>query len=101
MKKLMVLAAGLLQIPVIKEAKEKGYYVIAVDDDPEAPGMLLADKAIVPGGLMNEEKLVAIAREEKIDGVAPTLEKQCCRQHGRRRSGLWCHYGCIHHRRHF
>ena len=69
MKKLMVLAAGLLQIPVIKEAKEKGYYVIAVDDDPEAPGMLLADKAIVPGGLMNEEKLVAIAREEKIDGV--------------------------------
>lgn len=69
MKKLMVLAAGLLQIPVIKKAKEKGYYVIAVDDDPEAPGMVLADKAIVPGGLMNEEKLVTIAREEKIDGV--------------------------------
>lgn len=69
MKKLMVLAAGLLQIPVIKKAKEKGYYVIAVDDDPEAPGMALADKAIVPGGLMNEEKLMTIAREERIDGV--------------------------------
>lgn len=69
MKKLMVLAAGLLQIPVIKKAKEKGYYVIAVDDDPNAPGMALADKAIVPGGLMNEEKLVAIAKEEHIDGV--------------------------------
>ena len=54
MKKLMVLAAGLLQIPVIKKAKEKGYNVIAVDDDPNAPGMALADKAIVPGGLMNE-----------------------------------------------
>lgn len=69
MKKLMVLAAGLLQIPVIKKAREMGYYVIAVDDDPNAPGMVLADKAIVPGGLMNEDKLVAIAKEEKIDGV--------------------------------
>ena len=69
MKKLMVLAAGLLQIPVIKKAKEKGYYVIAVDDDPNAPGMALADKAIVPGGLMNEEKMVAIAKEEQISGV--------------------------------
>ena len=69
MKKLMVLAAGLLQIPVIKKAREMGCYVIAVDDDPHAPGMKLADKAIVPGGLMNEEKMVAIAREEQIDGV--------------------------------
>ena len=57
MKKLMVLAAGLLQVPVIRKAREMGYYVIAVDDDAEAPGMKLADKAIVPGGLMNEEKL--------------------------------------------
>ena len=65
----MVLAAGLLQIPVIKKAREMGYYVIAVDDDPNAPGMALADKSIVPGGLMNEEKLVAIAKEEQIDGV--------------------------------
>lgn len=65
----MVLAAGLLQIPVIKKAREMGYYVIAVDDDPNAPGMAMADKAIVPGGLMNEEKLVAIAKEEHIDGV--------------------------------
>lgn len=69
MKKLLVLAAGLLQIPVIKKAREMGYYVIAVDDDPNAPGMSLADKAIVPGGLMNEEKMVAMAKEEQIDGV--------------------------------
>ena len=65
----MVLAAGLLQLPVIKKAREMGYYVIAADDDPKAPGMALADKAIVPGGLMNEDKMVAIAREEQVDGV--------------------------------
>lgn len=69
MKKLLVLAAGLLQIPIIKKAREMGYYVIAADDDPKAPGMAFADKAIVPGGLMNEEKLVAIAKEEHVDGV--------------------------------
>ncbi len=69
MKKLLVLAAGILQIPVIKKAREMGYYVIAADDDSNAPGMALADKAIVPRGLMNEEKMVAIAQEEHIDGV--------------------------------
>ena len=69
MQKLMVLAAGLLQIPVIKKAREMGVYVIAVDDDPNAPGMALADKAIVPGGLINENKLLTIAKEEQIDGV--------------------------------
>lgn len=69
MKKLLVLAAGLLQIPVIKKARDMGVYVIAVDDDPHAPGMAMADKAIVPGGLMNEDKLLTIAKEEQIDGV--------------------------------
>jgi biotin carboxylase len=69
MKKLMVLAAGLLQIPVIKKAREMGVYVIAVDDDPDAPGLTSADKAIVPGGLINEEIILAIAKEEQVDGV--------------------------------
>lgn len=69
MKKLLVLAAGLLQIPVIKKAREMGYYVIAADDDGNAPGMALADKAIVPWGLVNEEKMLAIAWAEQVDGV--------------------------------
>ena len=69
MKKLMVLAAGLLQIPVIKKAREMGVYVIALDDNPNSPGLALADKSIVPGGLTDDEKILAIAKEEKIDGV--------------------------------
>ena len=69
MKKLLVLAAGKLQIPIIKKAKEMGLYVIAADDDPHAPGMPLADKAIVPGGLIDEEKMLAIAAAENIDAV--------------------------------
>lgn len=69
MKKLLVLAAGKLQIPIIKKAQEMGLYVIAADDNPDAPGMAIADKAVVPGGLINEEKMLAIAREENIDAV--------------------------------
>ena len=79
----MVLAAGLLQVPVIKKAHEMGYYVIALDDDPQAPGMKLADKAIVPGGLVNEEKVLSIAREEQVDGVIHPCSEVCMNVMGR------------------
>ena len=69
MKKLLILGGGLLQVPVIKKAHEMGIYVLVADDNPDAPGMTIADKAIVPGGLMDEEKMVTIAKREKIDGV--------------------------------
>ena len=68
MKKLLVLAAGILQIPVIKKAREMGYYVIAADGNPEAVGLPLADKAVV-ANITDEEVMLRIAREEQIDGV--------------------------------
>ena len=58
-----------MQIPVIKKAQEMGVYVIAADDNPNAPGMALTDKAIVPGSLVDEEKMLAIAKAEQVDGV--------------------------------
>ena len=39
MKKLLVLAAGILQLPVIKKAKEMGIYVIAADGNPNSVGL--------------------------------------------------------------
>ena len=42
-KRLLVLAAGILQVPVIKKAKEMGIYVIAADSDPNAVGLKYAD----------------------------------------------------------
>lgn len=68
MKKLLVLAAGILQIPVIKKAREMGYYVIAADGNHSAVGLPLADKAIV-ANITDEEVMLRIAREEQIDGV--------------------------------
>lgn len=67
-KKLLVLAAGILQVPIIKRAREMGYYVIAADGDPNAVGLQYADKQIV-ANIVNEDEMLAIAREEKIDGV--------------------------------
>jgi len=66
--KLLILAAGILQIPVIKKARDMGYYVVAADGNPEAVGLPLADKAIV-ANITSEEEMLQIAREEKIDGV--------------------------------
>lgn len=44
MKKLLVLAAGILQLPVIKKAKEMGIFVIAADGNPNAVGLKYADR---------------------------------------------------------
>lgn len=67
-KRLLVLAAGILQVPVIKKAKEKDYYVIAVDGDSNAIGLQYADKAIC-ANITDEEIMLEIAREQHVDGV--------------------------------
>ncbi len=66
--RLLVLAAGILQVPVIKRAREMGVYVIAADGDPNACGLKYADKPIV-ANITSEEDMLRVAREEKIDGV--------------------------------
>lgn len=68
MKKIMVLAAGILQVPIIKKARELGYYVIAADGDINAVGLKYADKAIV-ANITDENVMLKIARDENIDGV--------------------------------
>ena len=57
MKKLLVLAAGILQVPVIKKAKEMGIYVVAADGSEHAVGLQLADKPIVVNITSEEEML--------------------------------------------
>lgn len=67
-KRLLVLAAGILQVPVIKKAKDMGIYVIAADGNQNAEGLTYADKAIVVN-ITSEEDVLKVAREERIDGV--------------------------------
>lgn len=67
-KKLLVLAAGILQVPIIKRAHELGYYVIAADGDANACGLQYADKPIV-ANITSEDEMLEIAKREQIDGV--------------------------------
>lgn len=67
-KRLLVLAAGILQVPVIKRAHEMGIYVIAADGDPNACGLKYADKAIC-ANITSAADMVKIAMDERIDGV--------------------------------
>lgn len=68
MKRLLVLGAGILQVPVIKKAHEMGYYVIAADGNKNAVGLQYADKVIV-ANIVDEDEMLHIAKEEQIDGV--------------------------------
>lgn len=67
-KRLLVLAAGILQVPIIKKAKEMGLFVIAADGNADAIGFQYADKSI-HANITDEETMLEIARHEKIDGV--------------------------------
>lgn len=67
-KRLLVLAAGILQVPIIKRAREMGIYVIAADGDAHAVGLQYADKAVV-ANITDETVMLQVARDEKIDGV--------------------------------
>ena len=68
MKKILIIAAGILQIPVIKRAQEMGYYTIAVDSNKNAPGIKIANKSII-ADITDSELILKYAIEEKINGV--------------------------------
>lgn len=67
-KRLLVLASGILQVPVIKRAHEMGIYVIAADGDPYACGLKYADKPIC-ANITSAADMLKVAMDEKIDGV--------------------------------
>lgn len=55
MKKMMLLGAGILQVPAIQTAKKLGLTVIAVDHDPNAPGFQYADICLPVSTLDQDE----------------------------------------------
>lgn len=68
MKKILIIGAGMLQAYVIQRAKDLGYYVIAVDMDPNAPGFQYADEYKVIN-IVDKESCLKYAIEKDIDGV--------------------------------
>lgn len=68
MKKLLILGAGIYQVPLIKQAKSMGIYTIVVSIKGNYPGFEFADK-IYYVDTTDYESVLKIAKEEKIDGI--------------------------------
>lgn len=68
MKKILILGAGVYQVPLIKKAKEMGIYTIVASIPGEYPGLKLADKVYYED-TTDYKKILEIAKNEKIDGI--------------------------------
>ncbi len=71
-KTIVIIGAGLLQVPVINIAKELGMKTVVTDYNKAAPGMALADYPIVMSTRDIDGTMMAItefAKTHKIDGV--------------------------------
>lgn len=71
MKKIMILGAGIYQVPLIKTAKEMGLYTIVCSIDGNYPGFKHADK-VYHVNTTDKEAVLKIAIEENIDGIVTT-----------------------------
>ncbi len=73
MKKLLILGAGPMQVPIIALAKELGYCTVVADYDPKAPGFIYAD-VISTISTIDKEAVLKLAQEEKVDGLLTTSD---------------------------
>lgn len=68
MKKIMILGAGIYQVPLIRTARRMGLYTIVVSIPGDYPGFALADK-IYELNTRDKEAILAAAKKEQIDGI--------------------------------
>lgn len=71
-KSLMIIGAGIEQVPAYERARERGLTVIGTDINAEAPGLALADHSIIASTRDPLETVAAVmrfSREHNIDGV--------------------------------
>ncbi|MBQ9014755.1 MAG: ATP-grasp domain-containing protein [Firmicutes bacterium] len=71
MKKILILGAGIYQVPLIRTAKRMGLYTIVASIPGNYPGFELADKVYYEN-TTDYRKILAIARREQIDGIITT-----------------------------
>lgn len=69
MKTVMILGAGIYQVPLIRKAKEMGFRTVVVSIDGNYPGFALAD-SVRKINTTDKEAVLAAAREDKISGIA-------------------------------
>lgn len=73
-KKILILGAGEMQVPIIKKAKELGLFTIVADFSSTAPGFEFADKALNISTL-DVEQCTKDAEKCHIDGILTTSDQ--------------------------
>ncbi len=68
MPTIMIIPAGVYQVPAILKAKELGYRVITADYLPENPGHKYADRSEFVS-ILDIDKILALAKDEHIDAI--------------------------------
>ena len=68
MKRILIPNGSFHDIPLIKTAKEMGYYVITSGNNPDQPGYIYADKYIY-GDFSDKDAMLQIAINESVDAV--------------------------------
>src|SRR4029450_11136074 len=67
-RSILIVAAGPLQIPIFEAARRQHLRIVAVDGNPAAPGLKLADSANV-AALDDYESIRKVAEQERVTAV--------------------------------
>ena len=73
MKKLLILGAGQMQVPIISLAKQMGHTTIVADYDPNAPGFKYADVRSTISTI-DKDAVLELAKSEHVDGILTTSD---------------------------
>ena len=77
MKKLMIIGAGMAQVPLIQASRNENYHTIVCDLNPGAPGVSLAN-IFYKVSTKDRNGLLEVAWKEKIDGIVANSEYAMC-----------------------
>lgn len=72
-KKLLILGAGEMQIPVIQKANDMGLHTIVADMDVNAPGRIYASEPVLIS-TMDKKGVLECAKRHSIDGILTTSD---------------------------
>lgn len=80
---LLVYGAGVHQVPVLAAGRRRGYRIVAIDRDPAAPGIGLADR-FVCRSLRDHDAIAAAIEDESISGVVARVTDPIALESSRR-----------------
>ena len=72
-KRLLILGAGEMQVPVIRKANDMGLHTIVADMDANAPGMGYASEPVLVS-TMDKEGVLECAKRHSVDGILTTSD---------------------------